>query len=84
MKKFQLHLDAVIALIVVFVLIFSVILFQRYQYSKLLQDNIDLAWDNENLTVNLDYTSTLLDRCKTKNDSETKNNVEEKISKSAE
>ncbi|MFC1796329.1 hypothetical protein ACFL1V_04460 [Pseudomonadota bacterium] len=84
MKKFQLHLDAVITLILVFALTLSVILFQRYQYSKLLQDNIDLAWDNENLTVNLDYTSTLLDRCKTNNVSETKNNGEEKISKPAE
>jgi hypothetical protein len=63
MRKVELHMDALIAIIVVFILCFSAVLFQRYQYSDLLQDNVDLTWDNENLKVNLDYTSSKLEEC---------------------
>ena len=64
MKKFELHLDALIAIVVVFALIIGFLLFQRYQYSDLLQENIDLAWENANLQVNLDYKTGQFDDCK--------------------
>ena len=70
MKKIGLHLDALIAIIVVFLLAFSIILYQRYQFSGLLQENIDLAWENANLNVNLEYTTGLLDKCNNNKDSE--------------
>ena len=64
MKKIELHLDALITIIVVFILAISFIIFQRYQYSDVLQENIDLTWDNEKLKVNLISETSLLDKCK--------------------
>jgi hypothetical protein len=69
-KKIELHLDALITIIVVFVLAFSFVLYQRYQYSDLLQENIDLSWDNEKLKVNLIVETSLLDECKNEKESE--------------
>lgn len=70
MKKFELHLDALITIIVVFSLVVSFILFQRYQYSVLLQENIDLTWDSENLKVDLELTNRSLVRCNEASNSE--------------
>ena len=70
MKKIELHLDALISIVVVFVLASSFILFQRHQYSKVLQENIDLAWENENLKVNHILVTSLLDKCKNEKKSE--------------
>ena len=64
MKKFELHLDALIAIVVVFALIIGFLLFQRYHYSDLLQENIDLAWENANLQANLEYKTGQFDDCK--------------------
>ena len=72
MKKIELHLDALITIIVVFILAISFILFQRYQYSDVLQENIDLNWEHENLKVNYDFQSGLLAACSNKNKSEEK------------
>jgi len=65
MKIIKLHLDALITLVVVFAAVVGFLLFQRYQYSVLLQENIDLKWENAELTVNLDYKTTQFDDCKT-------------------
>ena len=64
MKKIELHLDALITIIVVFVLAIGFMLYQRYQYSVVLQENIDLTWDNEKLKVDLILETSLLDKCK--------------------
>ena len=64
MKKFELHLDALIIIIVVFVLASSFMLYQRYQFSDVLQKNIDLTWDNEKLKVDLVLATSSLDKCK--------------------
>lgn len=64
MKKVEIHKDAVIAIIVVFIFSFSFILYQRYQYSDLLQENVDLTWDNANLQANLDFNIAELDECR--------------------
>ena len=64
MKKIELHLDALITIVVVFVLAIGFLLFQRYQYADVLQKNIDLTWDNETLKVDLVLKTSLLDKCK--------------------
>ena len=64
MKKIELHLDALITIIVVFVLAVSFLLYQRHQYADVLQKNIDLIWENEKLKVNLTLESSLLEDCK--------------------
>ena len=70
MKKIELHLDALITIIVVFVLAVSFLLYQRYQYSGVLQENIDLTWDNEQLKVKLVIETNLLNECKNEKKSE--------------
>ena len=52
-KKYQLHLDAVIVLIGVFVISFGFNLYQRYQYGDLLQAYVDVKWENESLQAEL-------------------------------
>ena len=64
MKKIELHFDAIITIVVVFVLAISFLLFQRYQYSIVLQENIDLTWENEKLKVDLIWETSLLEKCK--------------------
>ena len=70
MKKFELHLDALITIFVVFVLAISFMLYQRYQFSDVLQKNIDLTWDNEKLKVDLILATSSLDECKNEKKSE--------------
>ena len=66
MKKFEFHLDALITVIVVFVLAISFILYQRHQFSEVFQENIDLVWEVETLKVDLELKSRWLDRCENK------------------
>ena len=63
MKKFELHLDALIAMFVVFALIIAFLLYQRSQYLDLTQENVDLVWENVTLQASLDYKTTRLDDC---------------------
>jgi hypothetical protein len=63
MKKFEFHLDALITVIVVFVLAIGFILYQRHQFSIVMQENIDLTWEVETLKVDFELKSRLLDRC---------------------
>ena len=63
MKKFELHLDALIAMFVVFALIVAFLLYQRSQYLDLTQENIDLVWENVTLQASLDYKTAQFDDC---------------------
>lgn len=63
MKKFELHLDALITLIAVFLLAFGFILYQRYQYSDLLQENVDLLWEKSNLEAENAVKTSLINKC---------------------
>ena len=56
-----------------FVLAISFLLYQRYQYADVLQENIDLTWDNEKLKVDLIVEKSLLDKCKNERKSEMEN-----------
>ena len=64
MKKFELHLDALIAMFVVFALIIAFLLYQRSQYLDLTQENVDLVWENVTLQASLDYKTAQFDDCK--------------------
>ncbi len=70
MKKFEFHLDALITVVVVFVLAISFILYQRHQFSVVFQENIDLVWENETLKVDLELKSRMLERCENKKQAE--------------
>ena len=64
MKKFELHMDALIVTIAVFALAASFLVYQRHQYSILLQENIDLQWENSSLEANLVLKTSQVDNCK--------------------
>jgi len=64
MKKFELHLDALITVAVVFTLAVGFLLYQRHQYSVVMQENIDLAWEIVTLKADLELNATLLEACK--------------------
>jgi hypothetical protein len=64
-RKFELHIDAVVVIGVLFVSAVSFIAFQRHQYSLLLQDNIErqmkqlsLEMEVARLEVQLKRTAT--------------------------
>ena len=63
-KKIELHKDALITIAVVFVLVLFFLVFQRYQYSKLAQENADLLWENSSLEANLVLKTDQFDKCK--------------------
>jgi hypothetical protein len=63
MKKFQLHLDAVIVIILLFVGSFAFIVYQDYQYEDLLQETVDQRWEIGNLKANEIILRTNLERC---------------------
>lgn len=69
MRKFELHLDALITLITIIVLAVGFILYQKYQYSDLLQENVDLHWENESLKANLELKRALYEKCMQKAES---------------
>jgi len=66
MKKFEFHLDALITVIVAFILAIIFILYQRHQFSEVFQKNIDLTWDNETLKVDIELKSRMLASCENK------------------
>lgn len=53
-KKFIIHLDAVLALIVLFIGVIALIIFLQSQISKLSQDKMDLQWKLLENSFNLD------------------------------
>ena len=63
MKKFEIHLDALIVIVVVFALAATFLLYQRHQYSVVLQENLDLRWDNSGLEANLAQMTVQLENC---------------------
>ena len=63
MKKFDLHLDALIAIVLVFVLAVGFIVYQRQQYAEVMQENIDLIWEVETMKVDLQINAARLEAC---------------------
>lgn len=64
MKKFELHLDAIVVVVVVFALAVAFLLYQRHQYSIVMQENLDLVWENSELEVNLALMTSRWSSCK--------------------
>ena len=62
-RRLHIHLDAAIVLVLVLIASFSFNLYQRYQYSRLLQAYIDLEWDAQNTMINLGYVTGKLEQC---------------------
>jgi heme/copper-type cytochrome/quinol oxidase subunit 2 len=61
-KKIELHMDALITMVAVFVIAISFLVYQRYQYSTLLQENLDLLWENSSLEANLVLKTAQFDK----------------------
>jgi hypothetical protein len=57
-------MDALIVIVAVFVLAAAFLVYQRHQYSILLQENADLAWENSSLEANLVLMTSRIDECK--------------------
>ena len=63
MKKIELNLDAIIIVVVVFVLAFGFIIYQRHQFSRVMQENIDITWEFEKMKANLTFKNNKLEIC---------------------
>ena len=61
MKNFELHLDALITVAVVFTLAVGFLLYQRHQYSVVMQEHIDLVWEIVTLEADLVLNATVLE-----------------------
>jgi len=68
MRKFDLHLDALIAIVLVFVLAASFIVYQRQQYAEVMQENIDLIWEVETMKADLQINAARLEACVSENE----------------
>jgi hypothetical protein len=62
-KKIGLNLDAFIAIIVVFLLSFGFNLYQRFQYSDLMQEHLDTKWKALTMELNWQYAKGMLEQC---------------------
>lgn len=63
MKKFILHIDALAVLILVFSISLGFNIFQRYQYSDLLHDYLDLQVTAQKMDFSLSFTELELKKC---------------------
>jgi hypothetical protein len=68
MRKFDLHLDALIAIVLVFVLAAGFIVYQRQQYAEVMQENIDLIWEVETMKADLQINAARLEACTSGNE----------------
>lgn len=62
--KIQVSRDTVIAIALVLVVSFGFNLYQRFLYTELSQENLDLIWSTQNDKADLVYVRGLLKRCK--------------------
>jgi hypothetical protein len=62
-KKVELHIDAIFAAAVVFAVSFGFNLYQRYQYSDLLQKYVDTEWERQNGAVSLKEAKAAMENC---------------------
>lgn len=63
MKKLSLHLDAFLVIILVFVLSFGMNFYQRYQYSDLLHEHLELQANALRLEYSVSFMKASLDKC---------------------
>lgn len=63
MKKVELHVDALAVVVLVFAASFGFNLYQRYQYSSLLQEHTQLQWKAQDMDFNLRMSKARLEKC---------------------
>ena len=63
MKKFSLHIDALAVLFLVFLTSLGFNIFQRYQYSDLLQEHIKLQINAQVTDFSLSFMKVDLEKC---------------------
>ena len=63
-KQFVLHLDALIIIIAIFATSLGINLYQRFQYSSLLEDYVEAETKAQDMEINWNYVKVLLERCK--------------------
>ena len=79
MKKFELHLDAVIAMFIAFILSLGFNFYQHYQYEDLLREHTSLQMSSLGNDFNVSVTKASLKQCKQKlNEMKSASNLEKK------
>jgi hypothetical protein len=63
-KKVELHVDAIAVIVLVFVASFGFNLYQRYQYSDLMEEHVELQWRAQDTEINWKYVKGLLEICR--------------------
>lgn len=63
-KKIALHVDALVALALVFVVSFGFNLYQRVQYQSLLTEHVQLQWKAQDAEINWKVASGQLKKCR--------------------
>jgi len=66
-RKFELHLDALIVIVLLFVSAVGFIVYQRHQYSSLLKDNVERQMTQLSLELEVARLEVLLKRATTAN-----------------
>lgn len=66
MRKFELHLDAVILIVVAFVLSLGFNFYQHYQYQDLLREHADLQMSTLGNDFNVTFMKASLKKCREK------------------
>lgn len=63
-NKIELHVDAIAVIILLFVTSFGFNLYQRYQYSDLMKEHVELQWKAQDAEINWQYVKGLLEICR--------------------
>jgi len=62
-KRIELSMDVALILVLVFAISFGFILYQKFQYSSLLETYINTQWSLQNEEVNVQYFKGLYEKC---------------------
>jgi hypothetical protein len=62
-KHFTLNLDALLVITIIFLLAFGFIIYQRNQYSDLLEEHVQLQWLAQDMEVNTNSLKAKLKQC---------------------
>lgn len=63
-RKIAFHLDALVVVVLIFVVSFGFNLYQRYQYEDLLQKYVDIEWEKQNIAINLQEAKKRPENCR--------------------
>ena len=62
-KHFTLNLDALLVITIIFLLAFGFIIYQRNQYSDLLEEHAQLQWLAQDMEINTNLLKEKLKKC---------------------